>query len=71
MLMVRAGTVPEENSIYYNLLDEVEKLIDVPMVLNTSLNLRGKPICSTITEAKQIPLDAICIGDEIYENMHS
>ena len=67
----RHQTVPEENSIYYNLLDEVEKLIDVPMVLNTSLNLRGKPICSTITEAKQIPLDAICIGDEIYENMHS
>ena len=52
-------------------MDEVEKLIDVPMVLNTSLNLRGKPICSTIAEAKQIPLDAICIGDDIYENMHS
>ena len=63
--------MPEKNKIYYELLTEVEKLIDVPIVLNTSLNMKGKPICSTIAQAKEIPLDAICIGGELYENLHS
>jgi len=67
----RHQTVPESNKIYYELLDEVEKLIDVPVVLNTSLNMRGKPICSTMDQAKQIPVDILCIGDDIYENLHS
>ena len=67
----RHQTVPEKNKIYYELLTEVEKLINVPIVLNTSLNMKGKPICSTIAQAKEIPLDAICIGGELYENLHS
>ena len=67
----RHQTVPQENEVYYGLLDEVEKLIDVPIVGNTSLNIKGKPIVATIEDAKKIKLDAICIGNELYENLHS
>ena len=67
----RHQTVPQENELYYELLDEVEKLIDVPIVGNTSLNIKGKPIVATIEDAKKIKLDAICIGNELYENLHS
>ena len=67
----RHQTVPQENELYYELLDEIEKLIDIPVVGNTSLNIKGKPIVATIEDAKKIKLDAICIGNELYENLHS
>ena len=67
----RHQTVPQENELYYELLDEVEKLIDVPIVGNTSLNMRGKPICSTIEQAIQLfkttQMDALCVGDTLYQ----
>ena len=42
----------EANPLYFQLLIELEKLNKYPVVLNTSMNVRGEPMCLT-------PLDAI------------
>lgn len=34
----------EENQRYYNLIAEFNKITGVPVVLNTSFNVRGEPI---------------------------
>ena len=39
------------NSKYYNLITQFEKLSGVPILLNTSLNVRGEPICCNFKEA--------------------
>ena len=66
----RHQTVPEDHYQYYWLLEEVERKTDIPMVLNTSLNIKGKPICSKIEDAmklfKTTEMDAICIGSDLY-----
>ena len=66
----RHQTVPQENHQFYWLLEYVERQIGVPIVINSSLNKKGKPICSTVAEAidifKTSELDAICIGGELY-----
>lgn len=66
----RHQTVPETNHTYYWMLDAFEQETGLPVLGNTSLNKKGKPICSTIKEALDIfktsDLDAICIGGEVY-----
>lgn len=56
--------------LFYFLLEYVKLETGLPMVLNTSLNARGKPICATIEQAldifKTTEMDAICIGNEVY-----
>nr|MBN2277789.1 carbamoyltransferase [candidate division Zixibacteria bacterium] len=42
---------PLSNPILYRLLEEFEKITGVPVLLNTSLNLRGHPIVRTPEEA--------------------
>ena len=68
----RHQTVPETNHQYYWMLDAFEQETGLPVLGNTSLNKQGKPICSTVEEALDIfktsELDAICIGDTLYEN---
>jgi len=60
----------KQNYYYFLLLKEFYKLTGVPCLLNTSLNTKGKPIVSTIDEAKNMlnntNIDCICIGDNIY-----
>jgi len=60
---------PQQNVAYYELLDEFEKLTGISVLLNTSLNLGGKPIAGTIKEAKELyatsGMDALCIGDHL------
>jgi carbamoyltransferase len=55
------------NPRYYELLQEFEKLTGVPMVMNTSFNLKGDPIVCTPKDAIQTfytsGLDDIVIGD--------
>lgn len=67
----RHQTVPEDNHQFYWLLEHVEREIGLPIVINSSLNKIGKPICSTMSEAVDIfttsDLDAICIGGELYQ----
>jgi len=66
----RHQTVPEDNHQFYWLLEAVEQQLGLPIVLNTSLNQIGKPICGTIQQAwdfyQNSELDAICIGGELY-----
>ena len=48
----RAQVVTREtNPRYYALIEELEKLRDVPVVLNTSLNRRGEPMICSPTDA--------------------
>jgi carbamoyltransferase len=41
----------ETNECLYDLLSEVEKINKYPILLNTSFNINGKPIVSSIKEA--------------------
>ena len=41
----------EQNPHYYELIDEFDKLTDVPILFNTSFNLGGQPLVETIEDA--------------------
>lgn len=63
----RVQTVAQtDNPMYYNLIENVEKLIGVPAVLNTSFNIKGQPIVETPLNALETfagsGLDACLIG---------
>lgn len=48
----RAQTVNQNtNPLYYRMIQEFEKLTGVPLVLNTSFNVRGEPIVCTPADA--------------------
>lgn len=48
----RVQTVSRENSpLYYDLINSFYKITNVPVVLNTSFNVRGKPIVCTPAQA--------------------
>jgi|TARA_R110002096_G_scaffold44004_2_gene118383 carbamoyltransferase len=55
-----------------NILQEFNKRTGCPMLLNTSLNLSGKPIAGYPQDAFSLfqssKLDCVVIGDKIYEN---
>ena len=57
--------------IFYQLLDEFEKLTGLPLLLNTSLNDNGKPIAGRPEDAIKLlnnsELDKLVIGDKIYK----
>lgn len=59
------------NPEYWNLIDQFEKLTGVPVVLNTSFNIRGEPIVCNPKEAINCftgtGLDALLIGDYLVE----
>jgi len=69
----RIQTVPNNktHSIFYQLLDEFEKLTGLPMLLNTSLNDNGKPIAGNPKDAinllKNSEMDKLVVGDKIYK----
>lgn len=50
----RAQTVNQSILHIYNLLKEFQKLTDCPVLLNTSLNLAGKPLVETKEDAIEI-----------------
>ena len=41
----------EQNALYYDLIAEFDKLTGVPIVINTSFNVRGEPIVCTPSDA--------------------
>ncbi|MCL4821566.1 MAG: carbamoyltransferase [Vicinamibacteria bacterium] len=63
----RLQTVSEEqNPAYYGLMREFEKITGVPLVINTSFNVRGEPIVCTPRDAwlcfMRTNMDALAIG---------
>jgi carbamoyltransferase len=68
----RPQTVEQSvNPLYWRLLDEFEKRTGVPVVMNTSFNLRGEAIVNTPTDALRTffssGMDALMIGDFLVE----
>ena len=41
----------ESNSMYYDLISEFYRLTKIPVIINTSMNVRGEPIVNTPEEA--------------------
>jgi carbamoyltransferase len=68
----RPQTVEKEiNPLYWRLLDEFEKRTGVPVIMNTSFNLRGEAIVHTATDAIRTfstsGMDALVIGNFLVE----
>jgi carbamoyltransferase len=64
----RLQTVPREgNERYYDLISRFGQATGVPVVLNTSLNLRGEPIVNTPREAystfRRSGMDMLALGN--------
>ena len=64
----RVQTVSKEsNPLYYELINEFKKITGVPVVINTSMNVRGEPIVNTPAEAvnmlKKTDMDYLILGN--------
>ena len=64
----RVQTVKKNiNKKFYNLINEFYKITGVPVLLNTSFNVKGQPIVNTPLEAietfKSTNIDVLAIGD--------
>ena len=59
----------EDNAFLHDLLDIVGEMTGMPVLLNTSLNLPGKPIVETPADALELfierPIDALVLGDRL------
>jgi len=57
----------KQNPLYYDLIKEFERLTGVPIILNTSFNLKGEPIVCTPLEAYndfiKTPMDYLILGN--------
>ena len=62
------------NPLFYRLLREFDRLTGVPVVLNTSFNVRGEPMVNRPEEAladfAATAMDALVIGDHVLEKAH-
>jgi len=68
----RPQTVEKEvNPLYWGLIDQFGKRTGVPVIMNTSFNLRGEAIVHTPTDAVRTffssGMDALCIGSFLVE----
>jgi carbamoyltransferase len=68
----RVQTVSKnDNPRFYNLISEFERITDVPVVINTSFNIRGEPIVCTPEDAikcfLKTDIDFLIIGNFIVE----
>ncbi len=64
----RVQTVKKEiNEKFYNLIKEFNHLTKIPVLLNTSFNVKGQPIVNTPSEAietfKATKIDVLAVGD--------
>jgi carbamoyltransferase len=57
------------NRLYYNLINQFYKITDVPVIINTSMNVMGEPIVNTPEQAYNMILktdmDCIVLGNYI------
>lgn len=62
---------PFHNPRYYNMIEEFKNITGVPVVLNTSFNVKGEPIVCTPQDAIRTffatGMDALAIGNCIVE----
>ena len=68
----RLQTVKKEwSEKFYNLIEEFYQLTGVPIILNTSYNVMGKPIAHSVEDALSVfyttGLDALVIEDYLIE----
>jgi carbamoyltransferase len=60
-----------ENALFYDLIAEFDKITGVPVVLNTSFNVRGEPIVCKPSEAfacfVHTDMDALYLGSQRIE----
>ena len=66
----RLQTVSKDiNLLFYNLITEFYKITGVPVLINTSMNVRGEPIVDTPEQAYNMivktDMDYIVMGDYI------
>lgn len=73
--LVHAGTHP----LYHRLISHFQELTGVPVVLNTSFNVRGEPIVSSTEDALRTfwatGLDVLAVGDflvhkDVHDDVH-
>ena len=66
----RVQTVGQIHNPFRQLLEEFHLITGCPILLNTSLNLAGKPIAGSISEALQLykdtDIDVLVVGNTIY-----
>ena len=59
------------NRKFYQLIQEFFLITGVPMLLNTSMNIKGEPICCTPDDALQLffatDIDVLVLGNSILE----
>jgi len=68
----RVQTVEErQNPLYYKIIKSFENVTDVPLILNTSLNVKGQPIVCNIKDAITTfygsGMDSMIIGEFLLE----
>ena len=67
----RIQTVGNNFKTFKRLLDKFYKITGIPMLLNTSMNINGKPLASKSTDALEFfsdtGLDILVIGNELYK----
>lgn len=67
----RIQTVGNSFNLFKRLIDAFHKKTGIPMLLNTSMNVNGKPIASRYIDALDLisntELDILVIGNEIYK----
>ena len=63
----RIQSVRKQNKDYYNLIKKFYKITGIPMLLNTSFNIKGEPIVCSPTDAlntfSKSGLDKLAIGN--------
>ena len=59
----------DQNSKLYNILDEIEKLGGEPILLNTSFNIKSKPILTTLKDAFEV-LKQTKLNGFVYEDLY-
>ncbi len=70
----RLQTVTKElNLHFYNLINEFYKLTNIPVVLNTSFNVMGKPIVDSVPDMASVfatsGLDILVINNTVFEKI--
>lgn len=60
------SVTPEYNSLFYNIISEFYKITGIPVIINTSFNIKGEPIVDSplkaLNSAKNMNLDYLAIG---------